>query len=614
VAVEEQGQGTRLTALVDFWVTLGLGAFATWTLWTHLALAIGLTFLQLSIAFSLTVPITIGLLVRFARRSRGSTRFVETADGRHAGTMLLLLVVLGLAVSVLAIRPDLDDVDYVSHAVFYLEHPSEPLVFARHDHALLSEPLRWPLYIFYALELSCSYAAWITGLPLLAVYHVALPALGGALIPLAWFLAFSRYSRVAWGAVLAAVAVCVFLSLNGEPHRSFGNFAFVRIWHGKAVLMSILVPLGIAYARDALREGGSLPLVRLGFVSIAATGLSPMSLFFVPALALVQGVAQVAGAGREHRPSWRALAGYFASFGYVVIPGLWFIGMDTREITLHGSRNWPTVALGQQFDFVFIGPGAYPTLALATCTLLSLGFARPPERRMLIAWILACLILFMNPLVFPFVSEHLTTLNNYWRLFFLLPVPFVVGFPWTRFPPGSARASTAGAALALLLLVAVTGNLWAPIRDSGHATLGRLPFRPGRYKVDPAVEAEVETIIAHAQPGPMLAPDRLSCIIPRYSSAFPQIIVRDYMLGLHRTSPAERMENRQRRAAVAYVSGRSGGSEEAKSLIGKGIATVVLDPRVTRQQDWDDFARFLDRNGFERTASEAGFVLYARVD
>ena len=40
----------------------------------------------------------------------------------------------------------------------------------------------------------------------------------------------------------------------GETHRWYGNFSFVRMWQGKAIFLSVFMPLVYAYAlRFAVR-------------------------------------------------------------------------------------------------------------------------------------------------------------------------------------------------------------------------------------------------------------------------------------------------------------------------------------------------------------------------
>jgi len=47
---------------------------------------------------------------------------------------------------------------------------------------------------------------------------------------------------------LALIILVVLLVILGETHHSYGNFAFVRMHQGKAVLVTLMVPLIFFYA------------------------------------------------------------------------------------------------------------------------------------------------------------------------------------------------------------------------------------------------------------------------------------------------------------------------------------------------------------------------------
>ena len=64
-------------------------------------------------------------------------------------------------------------------------------------------------------------------------------------MPLAYAKLFRLLTPRWW--LWSVGVLIVILVAAGETHRWYGNFAFVRIWQGKAVFLSVALPLIYAY-------------------------------------------------------------------------------------------------------------------------------------------------------------------------------------------------------------------------------------------------------------------------------------------------------------------------------------------------------------------------------
>jgi len=73
----------------------------------------------------------------------------------------------------------------------------------------------------------------------------------------------------------------------GEQHRSFGNFAFNRIFQAKAVLLAVGLPLFGALTIDFFQSPDKRNWLYLFSASVATAGLSNSAAVLIPLLAVV---------------------------------------------------------------------------------------------------------------------------------------------------------------------------------------------------------------------------------------------------------------------------------------------------------------------------------------
>src|SRR3546814_1191369 len=98
---------------------------------------------------------------------------------------------------------------------------------------------------------------------------------------LAWVYLLRRIVPARWPIVLPILFACV-LAL-GEATGAYGNFAFVRLFQGKAILATCMVPAIIGAALDYARHGGARHWLLLLATQIAALGFAASALFVAPA-------------------------------------------------------------------------------------------------------------------------------------------------------------------------------------------------------------------------------------------------------------------------------------------------------------------------------------------
>lgn len=609
-----QQQEKFSTLFVYKFFTFVLTIYSAWVVITHIARVNHISFDKLSLFFSIVIILTLCLYIKINWRVLKWSK-IPLRDDIHTVILLVILAAIGGAISFGIIRPDLDDVDYTSQAVYLLQYPYESLNLIRHDHGLLQEPMYHALYIFYTLALFCAYLARILHVSFFHVYHWFLPTLGGIMIPLAWFALFTKFSKKTMSAALAATAVCIFLSLNGAPHRSFGNFAFVRIWHGKAMVMSIVVPLFLTFILDFFQSPLFSRWKRLCLLLVTTSGLSAMSTFFMPLLGIIGGGSYWLSQRGNIPDKGKKLVGFGLAYVYLVGVAFYFIlHVNKDAITYLGMSGWPATFAGQ-FKLVFISIWSYPSVMLVAFVGITLFMAKKYDRRFIFVWICLCFFLCLNPIIFPIVSRYVTSLNNYWRLFSLLPFPFVVGYPLALLGEQRWFTTKKGYLLfTILLLVGIVGNTLLPANYAYIGTFRHSPFIWGQHKIYPKKEFEVQQIIAASRPGPMLAPDSYSAFIPMYSPDLPQVSVRRYMLMYYAIAHKNIPDAERKFRAVDYVSGKSPeGIQDVISLVDRGVKNIVVNYRVTTFDNWSELEIFLKQMNFMLVEKNNRFLMYTRT-
>jgi len=594
----------RELAPLEALLTAVCATFACWVLLAQGALLAGLSLRTLFLAFDALALVALAAGALWLRR-RGLRAL---RPGAAALALLALALVCGV-LSLGALRPEVDDVNYAARAIYFLAQPDLALDLAFHDHAFFAAPLEYPLLLTYTAELFWAHLAWLLRVPFLDVYHGLAPFLGGALVPLAWTLAVARFSGSARGAVLGAAAVSAYLLIDGVSHNGFGNYAFVRIWQGKVLLLALGVPLFAAFALDWLERPRPAAWLRLFLVAVCANGLTGTALFLLPLLALALGAGHLAARGVERRPLLEVV-GLGAALAHGVGIGILLrLASDPADYRYLGFEvGFPETFLGQ---LALVFPPATPIaiVAFAGSVVACLVWLPAERRRFLLGWLAGGIAFALNPLVMPLVVEQLTTPNAYWRVFYVLPFPLTLGAAAALLAE-RRRWSFRGmlAAAAVLAAGAAAANAFAP----GPTTLGGLRFAPGSWKLRPGLADELRALASHAAPGPMLAPYDVSSTLPLVSSAFPQASVEGYFLVHFARREGRAEEAASRHRAALYVGGRSPtGLADVERLVDAGLRNVV----VVRTRSFEPaLGRLLQSRGFRRELGLERLVLFRRDD
>ena len=450
------------------------------------------------------------------------------------------LVVLGvLAASVVAALfvhlADTDDPYYVNRSVWVAEHGNAATLDTMFSPEVLNSPYGGGVPIA-SIESFLGVVAHMTGLRAGTVtYLVATPVFTALSVWAIWRLVRRWAPRRALWVLVVAIA---FLMLSGDS--MLGNFWIVRMWQGKVMAVTFLMPLIWAYlteAHDADRAGDR-PARRRALALLLASGVAffgftPTAVVWGPVMFGVVVLAAVAIRSRT-----LLLGGALMVVG-PVLSGLAVIAWSVEKV---GGED-PT-PLSARASFVRMLGEVGPMVALA---LVALALAPLLARRGAPA-VLAGASALVGVLVYaPGVLDLINAVTGsgpiLWRMLYVAPVPVLVGLlvalPWARRdrPPrdhaGDQRSDTLPRAGALAALAAVVAGfalggrpVWSHTGHGGPVTVSERP----EWKLDNEALADVELLAERDLSGTVLLPPRWMKVLTMYTTeAFP-VVPREWFI------------------------------------------------------------------------------------
>lgn len=488
-------------------------------------------------------------------------------SGSRAAVWIVCAVALAaVCVTLFASRPDGDDAFYRSISATLLRFPHQPVLLHDTLYRLPEIPILLQFYRLGSYDVLVAVLARITGIQHLMVAYLILPSVFAAFCVLAWAYLLRRIVPARWPWVLLVLFFCV-LAL-GEVHRAYGNFAFVRLFQGKAILATGMVPVIAGSALLYARHGGLRRWLLLFAVQIAALGASASALFLAPAAAALG----LAGGWSADVASTRRLATGMLASAYVFGAG-WAIASVTHAGQALVSSS-PMPGIPQILDDTW---GWWSTRLLLVALLGAWAFVRDPVRaRYFSAGAFFFLLAVLNPYTVRVVADHFVGVYTYWRLTWALPLPLFLAVLLDgvveRVVRMRAKILAVCACAALAGFAIAFGWRFGTLRSANGVTLGLpgLKVDPVAYRVAAKIDEEVP------EKGFVLAPEAVSIWLPSFV-AHPELLgVRTLYLG-RAFSPQDAA---RRSSLMRYVAGQyrppDSGVWFADALRRYGLTAVVF--------------------------------------
>lgn len=537
---------------------------------------------------------------------------VATAASESADRWLWALAFAGALLASTAHRPDSDDAFYLNLAVAAATHPELPLLAADTLHGIDGLPLALPVYRLHSLELLWAALARVLGFRVLDLAHVVTPALAGALLPLALARLLRLLLPARW---MWALAIALgFLLLAGGPIHSFGNFGFVRLHQGKAILVSVALPLLAAFAIEYGRSPTRAAWWRLAAAQVAALGLSASAAWLAPAVA---GLALLGAVPFDRRALRRIGLGALASL-YPLAAGAG-IRNATRDLFEAGAQRGefpllPDYELAHSAILPVLGSDAMVSGLLAVLLVAGSVAATPACRRFCAVFALGFLLFFWNPFAANQVAASATGPGTYWRVFWLLPLPVFVGATLTApfLSSGVRDTRFANAALGAVLALALLA--WAPSWPVVSRANGVSWARPG-WRLPPDARPMLDAVRERTAPGTavLLPLDVAPWIVVFEEAPSPLVVRPDYLGVLRARYDTTELDRRMRLAAIVSGQARSLRADDVlrKAIADYELVAVGLAGSARSGTPIDDA---LVGAGLERVFDDAHYTLWTRPE
>ena len=441
---------------------------------------------------------------------------VPRPNGQRAG--IVAFVLFGIVLVAVTHRVDPDDSQYLNFVVTAMDFPLEPLF----SHSGLWQdpkaPLESPTYQFHTYELLVAALSDVFSVDHKILYYLILaPIFGGIAVVVHWRLAQYLVPQHAFLVVLAWFFLIIAL---GDSHREFGNFAFVRLYQGKALLVTIGLPLCLLLGLRFSEFPDGRRALALWMAIIASTGLSASALATVPFVVAATLCGGLLGASRV--AAMRIIAGGLVSGLFLCAIGFFLVasiksGNEIHGVSLFGSGTGLSIVLGE---------GILGELILVLFPIAPLFVAGFRRRRLYAVTTLILVGAVLNPWSGDFLAKNLDKALE-WRLFW--SVPFVI----------SASISMVGLAALLAQKVpwlkryAVLLIMFAAVLFfSGQSSVSpgnRVVIAFPRLKVEPAPHALAEEIVRRAPlRSTIYAPTLIAEWIPTFRMHPYPLIVRPH--------------------------------------------------------------------------------------
>ncbi|MCB9691602.1 MAG: hypothetical protein H6736_07290 [Alphaproteobacteria bacterium] len=387
-------------------------------------------------------------------------------------------------------HPIWDDAYHVNAILSTLEHPDLPLLSFDGLHGDTSVPIQQLIHRPQTHEVAVATLARLTGIDGRTLYWLVLPQLFAALLVIAsWRLAKAVDARSAW---LAAPLVVFVLVCWGGDIRTYGAYAVLRLFEGKAFFYGALIPALVVAAGRFATAPSARTWALLLLTQCWCAMFSSSALVLAP---IAAGLALLPFLARRTAPT--LAAGLAASAPLVAV----LLLMKLEVSGVGGLRSDGWVRSGE----AVIGTTLRAPLAMAlfAASPLAVVLRRTPSG-WLPAYALASFLLVFNAFT-PAVLSRVASLFS-WRLYWCVPLPALLATVVAMLTLALWDRRKGGAAV----LVAFCVAFWAAGPTSWTYS-ENTSFRFMAWRNDPDVEATAEAVVALTTPADLvLAPPRVA--------------------------------------------------------------------------------------------------------
>lgn len=532
-----------------------------------------------------------------------SAKLTHPSSGRRAILVITSIALLAIYIAYSFSRSDLDDAFYVAVAAHASVNPEAPLLTSDPMLGGLQKlPLIFSSYRFSSFELLSAATAYIFNIEAMDAYYIYFLPIWVGLFIFAIFLLAKKINSEDW-LLIGFFSFLIFL-LTGEAHRGPGNFTLLRLYQGKALLSSALIPIIYYFClRFFSSVGTSRDLFLLFCCQFSAIGLSNFGMLIAPLATLSAVLSTLPSLIKLERN--KIFAGLSALF--VPIPYAVTVFLENRNLpAVFNTSETPM----QTWVSIF---GAHQQYIFALLLIIGPLLAKDIVTR----WRLAVpsLILFcfyFNPWLAGFIAKFITTPPVFWRVTWSFPIVVFMATSLSLL----LRTVISGSAIMRLVLSFSTITLITLIFLSKSFHLLRIENTGAiehfaSWKIPNADLHLSRKVIQFAKKGGViLAPDEISGVISRFNNHPPLMTTR--FLYLEMLKPVYGpIAYQQRQILYGFISKpeQQDSSKIKLALKDLDISVIVLPNAFTNTSS----ANVLSDTGYTAVYNTRLYTVFSRV-
>ncbi|WP_028578814.1 DUF6077 domain-containing protein [Desulfogranum japonicum] len=392
---------------IDSIFSLFFLGFALWTVSYVVFFFIGYSFSSLAV---LSVALIVLVIVLFVYRCV-SNKYIDFISVKES-VALILFVSLAIFLTLCLHRPDSDDQLYLNVSIAVLDYAKT--IFK--DIPVLQHRL----HVIMPYELAKSSVTYIAGVPLLVSYYLILPGFLSVFVVIANYQLLKLLIGKNW--IVGMVFFFIVMLVWGDIHRTYANFGFVRLFQGKAVLVSIIIPAIFYYYFKFAETLDKKNILFLAFTMVAGCGFTATG---IVVCLIVLSILILSTVFKDIY----AIKKYLLLFLCLIVPlalGLvmrFYFGVVTNAVhTSHGFQEHTT---NYDMFLMMFGDGYRGFFAVA-CFVVSPFFVTNAKVRPIYRnFVIISVVLLMIPCTSEIIAK-LTYPTLSWRWLWALPVPFAM--------------------------------------------------------------------------------------------------------------------------------------------------------------------------------------------
>jgi hypothetical protein len=423
--------------------------FVFYALWTLIWIASyfgDLSFSAISPLFLLALAISV-LPLAF-KRPVTRQRTASEACRAHRDTLtVMVFVFVGILLTLFLHRPDADDELYLGMAFSLLADADLPI---QQLPGYQSGFFASGLAVISAYEPFKAMVSYLTGLPLLDSYYLLVPSLMSALTVIVTYRLLRELTPEGW--LFGLLFFFVVMLAWGDVHRTLANFGFVRMFQGKSVLVSAIVPALFLYVfllKDRAQAGYHSFLLATAVIS--GVGFSRGGLIISPLLLMFLTLASIKpNTWAKRSKKLLIIAGISAAVILLFVYHSGWNLMNPSQVVYIGRDVMSTTTL-EMVKFT-MGEGIRG-IFLLTCIGASFLFVkdknlRYPYRNFLAVFFLLLLIPYTSNFFAKTIQQYLS-----WRWMWIVPVPVFASVAVGGALARIRQVSGSGVALGVFLIL-----------------------------------------------------------------------------------------------------------------------------------------------------------------